>query len=124
MEEQQKMQQLTNSGSNASQPKSSLRERLDAKVDDILDVVKAMDNAIYENTNPIVEDVVKNPELIADWMQVGGVEKNNAEAITKDRVVKYAVLADKTQDRVHGLIQALGKSHDSLSKSHDSDTKS
>jgi hypothetical protein len=57
-------------------------------------------------------------------MKVGGVEKNNAENITKEHVVTIAALLDRTQDTFHAALQDLGKSHDSLSKSHDSeDTK-
>jgi seryl-tRNA synthetase len=111
--EQQKMQQLTNSGNNSPRTESTFREKLKEEVKDILDGIKAVEKEFYDVTNPLVEDVVKNPELITEWMEVGGVEKNNAESIMKDRVAKYAVLVDKTQDTLHEAIQKLGESHDS-----------
>ena len=59
--EQQKVQQLTNSGNKSPRTESTFREKLDATLEDILDDIKAVDEVAYNLTNPIVEAVKDNP---------------------------------------------------------------
>lgn len=115
MQEQQKIQQVikANSGSNSPRSESPDRQKISGK--DILDEIKAIENEIYEVTNPLVEAIVQNSHIGVDCAVVGGADKSKAQDIDT-KVVTIAALVDKTQDTLHEVIQGLGKSHSSDTK--------